>query len=79
MLTLTLVLALAGTSPTMNDRCPVTGFEVRNHVLYHHVTVRGHEYYVYDRTAAIRLRNCPECYLHKDGTPKNDIKAPCPH
>jgi hypothetical protein len=80
MLTLALTLALAQTQtrPVLNDRCPVTGSDVRNRVIHHHIAVRGRDYYVYDRTAAIRLKNCPECYLGKDGTPLNASQGPCP-
>jgi hypothetical protein len=77
MFPLILVVALAGNPQAAeNTRCPVTGVDVRNHLLYHHVTVQGRKYYVHDRTAAIRLRNCPECYLGKDGTPKNEAAPP---
>ncbi|BDU71521.1 hypothetical protein [Mesoterricola silvestris] len=47
MLNLILATALGVTSP--NAHCPVTGRQVSNHVLYHHVTVRGQQYYVFDR------------------------------
>ena len=67
MLTLILATALGFANP--NVLCPVTGRTVTNHDLYHHVTVRGRTYFVFDREAAIRLKNCPECYLAKDGTP----------
>lgn len=54
-----------------NTLCPVTGRVVENHLLYHHVTVRGRTYYVADREAGNRLKACPGCYLAKDGTPLN--------
>ncbi|GEM_PF-5966529 len=66
-----LILAAAIGSASPNVLCPVTGRPVTNHMLYHHVTVRGRQYYVYDREAAARLKNCPDCYLAKDGTPLN--------
>jgi hypothetical protein len=49
----------------------VTGQPVENHQIFHFVTVRGRRYYVSDRTAANRLRECPDCYLKADGTPRN--------
>lgn len=59
---------------TPNPRCPVTGRPVTNHLLCHHVTVKGRTYYVADKEAANRLRACPGCYLAKDGTPLNEGK-----
>jgi YHS domain-containing protein len=76
MLSLLLATALAVTSP--NVLCPVTGRQVTNHALFHHVTVRGRQYYVFDREAAIRLKNCPDCYLAQDGTPLNAMVARLP-
>ena len=67
MISLLLAAALAAAAP--NAHCPVTGRQVTNHLLYHHVTVRGRAYYVFDREAATRLKNCPDCYLAKDGAP----------
>jgi hypothetical protein len=73
MLNLVLTLALMGPAapppPSVNERCPVTGIDVRNHLLYHHVTVQGRIWYVADRAAAARLKNCPECYLPSTATP----------
>jgi hypothetical protein len=67
MLNLVLTLAFMATattpSPSVNERCPVTGVDVRNHLLYHHVTVQGRTWYVADRAAGIRLKNCPSCFL----------------
>ena len=68
MLASVLVLAMGVASP--NSSCPVTGFPVTNHLIYHYVTVKGRQYYVFDRNAANRLRNCPDCYLKDDGTPR---------
>jgi YHS domain-containing protein len=68
--TLALALTLAA-APQVNDRCPVTGLEVTNHRLHHHLTLKGHTYFVHDREAANRLRQCPGCYLAADGTPLN--------
>jgi len=68
----TLLLVALGVNQA-NDRCPVTGFPVANHRLYHHVTVRDRQYYVYDRDAANRLRACPDCFLGRDGTPLNAL------
>jgi hypothetical protein len=71
MLNIVLAIALLG-SPALapvNERCPVTGVDVRNHLIYHHVTVQGRIWYVADRTAAIRLRNCPQCYLSPAASP----------
>ncbi len=67
-----LVSALPLASP--NPRCPVTGHLVTNPRLYHHVTVHGRRYYVYDREAANRLRACPTCYLAEDGAPLNALE-----
>ena len=73
MLSLLLTLALTGSPATtpkatvVNERCPVTGMDVRNHYLHHFVTVNNRTYYVYDQTAAKRLKSCPECFLDKEG------------
>ena len=67
MLACVLMLAM-GATPS-NSLCPVTGIPVTNHRLYHHVTVKGRQYFVQDLKAANRLRNAPECYLKADGTP----------
>jgi len=75
---LTAVLSLApqaGTTPqAVNARCPVTGQDVRNHLLYHHVTVRNRAYYVASREAAARLRQSPDAFLAKDGTPLLEVR-----
>ena len=73
MMSLLLAAALGASSP--NVLCPVTGRPVTNHVLYHYVTVRGRQYFVYDREAANRLRFSPESYLAKDGTPLQELRA----
>ena len=65
------LLALTLAAAPANTLCPVTGLPVTNHFLCHHVTVRGHSYYVRDREAANRLRACPGCFLAKDGSPLN--------
>jgi hypothetical protein len=74
MLSLLLATAL-GLAPS-NVLCPVTGRQVSNHALYHHVTVRGQRYYVFDREAATRLKTCPGCYLARDGRPLNEANLP---
>ena len=63
---------VAGTPQAASDRCPVTGQDVQNHRLYHYVDIRNHRYYVRDREAATRLRQCPDCYLRPDGTLLNE-------
>jgi hypothetical protein len=72
MLSLILATTLAVAAP--NVLCPVTGRPVANHVLFHHVNVRGRTYYVFDREAAVRLKNCPDCYLAKGGTPFAELR-----
>ena len=75
MLSAVLAAALAASSP--NTLCPVTGRPVVGRP-YHYVTVNGRNYYVFDREAGIRLRNCPDCYLAKDGTPLNAPRPQVP-
>ena len=70
------LLAAALVASSANSRCPVTGLPVTNHRLHHFVTVHGRPYYVHDREAANRLRQCPDCYLAKDGTPLNGASCP---
>ena len=60
-----------------NTFCPVTGRPVTDRQ-YHYVTVKGRDYYVFDREAGNRLRNCPDCYLAKDGTPLNAPRSQTP-
>ena len=74
-----LILAAALNATSANAVCPVTGRPVANHALFHHVTVRGRQYYVFDREAARRLKDCPDCYLARDGRPLNErAEAPRP-
>ena len=78
-LLLTLGLALSphggSASPMTNALCPVTGRDVQNHKLHHYVTIRNHAYYVYDREAAVRLRQSPESFLTKEGQPAESRPA----
>jgi hypothetical protein len=81
VLALAALLAAAPVHPagaaTANALCPVTGRDVTNHTLYHHVALGGHVYYVFDREAAIRLKACPSCYLDPEGNPLNARSAWC--
>lgn len=74
MLSMVLCLVLSGSGSALetpvNERCPVTGFDVRNHLVFHHVTVNGRRYFVFDREAGVRLRLNPECYLDAQGKPR---------
>jgi hypothetical protein len=69
MLTLAMTGAPINANPTPNKVCPVTGLDVRNHLLHHYVTIGNRNYYVYDQAAARRLRNCPDCYVGLSAPP----------
>lgn len=65
-----LAITLNSVQPAVNSRCPVTGFDVSNHLQYKWVDVNGRHYYVYDRRAGNLLTMNPESYLLPDGTPR---------
>jgi len=81
MLPLLLSMALLTGSPQVrnagNTVCPVTGFPVTNHLLYHTVEVQGIRYTVYDRWSAHQLKVWPEGYLDAEGRPLNAQATPC--
>lgn len=77
MIAITLTLSQA---PPSNLLCPVTGWDVSNHLVYKWVEVHGRRYFVYDRRAGESLKRSPDQYLLPDGTPRVERRVcPCGH